>query len=188
MSKAGGPLSDEILVVAAILGDLDAFNELVLRYRAAVVRLAESIVGAGDAEDVAQDALLLAFRALPSIEEPERFAAWLMAITRNHALRFDRTKRRREHRRVDLDAVLLEHVAALATPPDRTGETNEVVMCALCHLPEAYALPLRLHFLDGMPLRRIAAFLDVPLSTVKWRLYRGKRLMRDVIHQLEPPA
>ena len=58
---------DELLVVAAILGNLEAFEELVVRYRPAVVRLARTIVGADHAEDVAQDSLLLAFKALPGI-------------------------------------------------------------------------------------------------------------------------
>ena len=53
---------DELLVVAAILGNLEAFEQLVVRYRPAVVRLARSIVGADHAEDVAQDSLLLAFK------------------------------------------------------------------------------------------------------------------------------
>ena len=63
---AGAP--DEILVVAAILGDLTAFDELALRYRPAVIRTAQMIVLTDDAEDVAQEALLLAFKALPSLE------------------------------------------------------------------------------------------------------------------------
>jgi len=58
---------DEVLVVAAILGDLEAFDELAKRYRAAAVRTAQAIVGRQDAEDVAQEALLLAFTAMPSI-------------------------------------------------------------------------------------------------------------------------
>ena len=76
---------DELLVLAAILGNLEAFEELVLRYRPAVVRLARTIVGTDYAEDVAQDSLLLAFKALPGIEEPRKFAAWLSAITRHRA-------------------------------------------------------------------------------------------------------
>src|SRR5690349_9059428 len=83
---------DELLVVAAILGNLDAFEQLVLRYRPAVVRLARTIVGNENAEDVAQDSLLLAFKALPSIDEPSKFAAWLSAITRHRALRFTKSE------------------------------------------------------------------------------------------------
>ena len=59
MTRSESP--DEVLVLGAILGNLEAFEELVVRYRPAVVRLARSIAGADDAEDVAQDSLLLAF-------------------------------------------------------------------------------------------------------------------------------
>src|SRR5713101_8740196 len=100
MAKLGGEPPDEVLVVAAILGDLDAFDELASRYRAAVVRTAQAIVGREDAEDVAQDALLLAFKALPSIEEPRKFAAWLSAITRHRAFRFNKRERAQLSKRV----------------------------------------------------------------------------------------
>src|SRR5262249_36629512 len=105
---------DEVLVVAAILGNLDAFGELAGRYRSAVVRTAQSIVGRDDAEDVAQDALLLAFKALPSIEEPSKFAAWLSAITRHRALRFSKREQHHKTGRIELDEFLLEQVGALA--------------------------------------------------------------------------
>ncbi|HMB90757.1 MAG TPA: hypothetical protein VKP65_07915, partial [Rhodothermales bacterium] len=65
MAQPKAETPDEVLVVAAILGDFDAFDVLVRRYRAAVIRTAQSIVAANDAEDVAQDALLLAFKGLP---------------------------------------------------------------------------------------------------------------------------
>src|SRR5919202_1141024 len=84
---------DEVLVVAAMLGDLSAFDELCARYRAAVVRAAQGIVGRADAEDVAQDTLLIAFKALPTLEVPAKFAAWLAAITRHRAFRFTRQER-----------------------------------------------------------------------------------------------
>ncbi|MFP5263507.1 MAG: RNA polymerase sigma factor [Blastocatellia bacterium] len=179
MAKAGAEPPDEVLVVASILGDLRAFDELATRYRAAVVRTAQGIVGREDAEDVAQDALLLAFRALPSIEEPAKFAAWLSAITRHRAQRFG--KRERAHRagRVDLDGFLLEQVEALTQPFFTGGGSDEALRRALDNVPADYALVLRLRFLDEMPLKRIAAFLGVPVSTVKWRAHRGKQLVRE---------
>ena len=179
---AGEP-PDEVLVVAAILGDLDAFDELAGRYRAAVVRTAQSIVGKEYAEDVAQDALVLAFKALPSIEEPPKFAAWLSAITRHRALRFSKRERSHQTGRVDLDQFLLEQVQALAHPLANPEEDDEVRL-ALENVPADYALVLRLRFFDEMPLKRIAAFLGVPLSTVKWRVHRGKNLLRDQVELL----
>jgi RNA polymerase sigma-70 factor (ECF subfamily) len=174
---------DEVLVVASILGDLEAFDELVRRYRAAAVRAAQSIVGREHAEDVAQDALLLAFKALPSIEDPTRFAAWLAAITRHRALRLSMQERARQTGRVELDEVLIKEVGALARP--FVSDDEEELRLALERLPDEYALVLRLRFIDEMPLKRIAAFLGVPLSTVKWRAHRGKQLLREQIESLE---
>jgi len=173
MSPTESP--DELLVVAAILGNLEAFEELVIRYRPAVVRLARTIVGSDYAEDVAQDSLLLAFKALPGIEEPRRFGAWLSAITRHRALRFSKSETMQK--RVPLDEALLEKIEALARPiADK--ERDEATLQALDSLPADYAMPLRLRFLDEMPLDRIAAFMGVPLSTVKWRIHHGKKLLR----------
>jgi RNA polymerase sigma-70 factor (ECF subfamily) len=172
---------DELLVIAAILGNLDAFEQLVVRYRPAVVRLARSIVGPDDAEDVAQDSLLLAFKALPGIEEPGKFAAWLSAITRHRALRFNKSEL--VHRRMALDEALLEKIEALAKPLAEK-ERDEAMIKALDSLPSDYAMPLRLRFLDEMPLNRIAAFMGVPLSTVKWRIHHGKKLLKEKVESL----
>src|ERR1044072_7997694 len=116
MAKPGAEPPDEVLVVASIIGDLDAFDELATRYRAAVVRTAQAIVGREDAEDVAQDALLLAFRALPSIEQPAKFAAWLSAITRHRAQRFGKRESTHQRGRIDIDDLLLEEVESLTRP------------------------------------------------------------------------
>lgn len=175
---------DEVLVVSAILGDFDAFGELASRYRAAAVRAAQSIVGREDAEDVAQDALLLAFKALPSIEEPRKFAAWLGAITRHRALRFGKREHARRSTQVELDEVLLSQVAALSRPLVSEGEQDDELRLALENVPDDYRAVLRMRFLDEMPLKRIAAFLGVPVSTVKWRVHKGKDLLQKQIELL----
>jgi RNA polymerase sigma-70 factor (ECF subfamily) len=185
MANAGWEPPDEVLVVAAIVGDLKAFDQLVLRYRAAVVRVAAGIVGREHAEDVAQDAWLLAFKALPSIEEPRKFAAWLAAITRHRAMRFGKSESRLRAQRVALDDVLIEKVEALSKPLTDRIENLELRE-ALETLPVDYGLTLKLRFLDEMPLERIAAFVGVPLSTVKWRVHQGKKLLRKKFESSSP--
>ena len=184
MAKEGAEPPDEVLVVASILGDLDAFDLLATRYRAAVVRTAQPIVGRDDAEDVAQDSLLLAFKALPSIEDPTKFAAWLAAITRHRAMRFGKREGMHQRARVAMDEFLIEQVEALAHPIASEREGDEDVRLVLEGLPADYALVLRLRFFDEMPLKRIAAFLGVAISTVKWRVHRGKQLLRARLEQL----
>lgn len=169
---------DEVLVVAAIIGDLQAFDQLVLRYRAAVARVITGIVGREDAEDVAQDAWLLAFKALPSIEDPRKFAAWLAAIARHRAMRFGKHENKLKAQHVSLDDVLIEKLPGLSRPIIGKIEDQELRE-ALDSLRPDYSLALKLRFLDEMPVKRIAAFLGAPLTTVKWRLRQGKKLLRE---------
>jgi RNA polymerase sigma-70 factor, ECF subfamily len=183
-------LPDEMLVIAAILGDLPSFDALVLRYRAAAYRVAQSVMGnsgpgnsgAGNEliEDAVQESLLLAFKALPSIEEPRKFASWLYAITRHVALRMSRRSRQERRRRVDLDEALIEHSEAFARPfAPRDSFEEAWVRAAIDALDEDHCLILKLRFYDEMSLKRIADFLDLPLTTVKWRLHRAKELLRE---------
>lgn len=170
---------DEVLVVAAILGDLKAFNELVVRYAQAVIRVVRNIVKEPFAEDIAQESWLLAFKALPSIDEPTKFGSWLMTIARNRALRYNEKEMRRSSHRVPYDDFLVEQFSALQQPATARFEEKDYVQQALDQLPEEISIVLRLRFYDGMPLKRIGAFLDISLSTVKWRVHRGKQLLRE---------
>ena len=174
-----GATPDEVLVVAAILGDLKAFNELVVRYAQAVNRVVRTIVKASFAEDIAQESWLLAFKALPSIDDPTKFGSWLMAIARNRALRYQEKEVRRSSHRVAFDGFLIEQISALQQPITSRFEEKDYVQKALDQLPEQISIVLRLRFYDSMPLKRIGAFLGVPESTVKWRIFKGKQLLRE---------
>jgi len=151
-----------------------------LRFLPAFVRLARTIFGDDHAEVVAQDSLLLAFKALPGIDEPRKFPAWLSAITRHRAVRFSKSETAHRSKRVPLDEALLEKIEALAKPLAEK-ERDEEMIAALESLPSDYAMPLRLRFLDEMPLNRIAAFMGIPLSTVKWRIHHGKKLLKEKV-------
>jgi RNA polymerase sigma-70 factor (ECF subfamily) len=122
--------------------------------------------------------LLLAFKALPSLEEPNKFPAWLNAITRRCAIRFSQQVQRQNKRNVALDEVLLEQVPALSRSMPENG-ADEELRNALRKIPDDYALAIQLHFMDDMPLQRIAGYLGVSLAVVKWRIHRGKSLLRE---------
>jgi RNA polymerase sigma-70 factor, ECF subfamily len=177
-------LPDETLAVAAILGDLRSFEALALRYRAAAYRVAHAIAGNELAEDAVQESLLLAFKALPSIEEPAKFASWLYAITRRVALRMSQRSRQERRHLVELDEALIEYSEAFARPLAPRDTFEEAwVRAAVDALDEDHRLILKLRFYDEMPLKRIADFLDLPLTTVKWRLRRAKQLLREKLKQ-----
>jgi RNA polymerase sigma-70 factor (ECF subfamily) len=178
-------LADEELVVAALLGFLAAFDELVRRFRPAVRLTARRFASDEDTvEDLCQEAFLRAFKALPRLEQPERFAAWLHAIARNLALRERRKGTRDRARFAALDQPMLEESVAPDPSPAELFEQCEarrVVREAVEALPAPYRQVVMLHYWEGMPLSRVAAYLGVPLSTAKWRLrYARERLRREL--------
>lgn len=174
--------ADEELVVAALLGEIAAFDVLVLRYRQAVLAAVQrQISHRALAEDICQEAFLLAFKALPQLADTRRFGAWLHAIARRQAIRRSRGEARAAAH-TPLDELILEHSQVLSESGwDRLEreEELEAVRQAMATLPEEFQLVLRLRYWSEMPLERIAAFLGLPLSTVKWRLHRARALMRE---------
>jgi len=181
-------LPDDILVGFAILGDLRSFDVLALRYRNAVFRVAQVYANAELAEDIVQEALLIAFKALPTIDDPTKFASWLYAITRHAAMRMSKAESAKNQNRVELDELLLEQSEALARPfaEPSTFETTWV-RAAIDELADDYRLILQLRFYDEMSLKRIAGFLELPLSTVKWRLHRAKQLLKEKLTPVPVP-
>ena len=176
-----GDVPDEALVAAAIDGDEEAFGSLASRHRGMALRTAASVVGRYGAEDVVQDALLLAFRALKSIGDPSKFSRWLSTITRYRALRVSRNEARKRAGTVRLDENVLATVSSIACDPRNEEEGDVALLEALERIPPRYAEVMRLHFLHGLPHRRIADFINAPVATIRWRCFRGKELLRSVL-------
>jgi len=180
-------LDDQQLVLGALIGDMEAFDELVQRFRGAVTAVALGVLGSREAaEDVAQESLLLAFRALPQLEDHAKFAGWLCAITRHRARRVARREGRSEaHEPSQMDRLILEHTASLAAHPVdemmrgiEQAEVSDALAHALAQLPPEYSLVLQLRYVEEWRVERIADFLSLPITTVKWRLHHGRGLMR----------
>ncbi|MFN3651229.1 MAG: RNA polymerase sigma factor [Armatimonadota bacterium] len=174
---------DSDLAIAATLGEFQAFDELVRRFRPAVLAVARQIVGPAQADDLAQDAFILAFKALPQLEEPERFGPWLAAITRHRALRQKQHRSSREETgHTEIDRLIIQHTPNLTCNPAHEVEAEagrEEVRAAMARLPEEFQIVLWLFYFEGMPVARISEFLVLPVTTVKWRLHRGRQLMKE---------
>ncbi len=175
-------ITDEELVLLAIPGNLAAFDLLVSRYRGAVVRIALQILGtAQEAEDAAQDALLIAYKALPQLQDPAHFPGWLYAITRRRALRMA-TSQGRDHAELsDTDRVILEFCPELTQNPAEAairGITNAGVRSAMQALPPDIRLVMELRWMEEWAVKQIASFLLLPETTVKWRLHAGRKALK----------
>lgn len=177
--------SDGSFVRRARGGDLGAFATLVERYREVTVRVCSRIVGAEDAEDVAQDAFLRAFGRLAKLRDDEGFRPWLLRIAHNASL--DHLRRRRgEPSRESLDA---EHADAVEThdrPPARLiedAERRERLGTKLALLRDEHRVVLVLRDLEGLPYDEIAEVTGMPLGSVKGRLHRARAELVDLLRR-----
>lgn len=157
-------------------GDEAAFRWLLDRYRARVVRLAAHILRReGEAEDVAQEAFLRAFRRLPSFRGEGRFSAWLFGITVRLCL--DRRRSARWAREVPEEAAP-PPLSVFAPSPAEAADTRLLVETLLDRLSPPMRAALVLREMEGLEYDEIAATLGIPIGTVRSRLYAARAQFR----------
>jgi RNA polymerase sigma-70 factor (ECF subfamily) len=176
--------TDEELVDAFRGGDLSAFDTLVKRWEKKIQGAVYRIMGSGeDARDLAQETFLRAYRGLPTFKSEARFSSWLYQIALN--LCRDRLRQRRGKTMLsieDLDpatAARIDRTPSTAQELVEARDTSRLVSSAMSELPEEQREVIVLKEYQGLTFQEIADTLDVPVSTVKTRLYRGLVQMRE---------
>ncbi len=186
----------EQLVKRAVNGDKDAFCALVVKYQHAVYGLAfHYLKNFADAEDMAQEVFLEAYRRLGTLRHPHKFAFWLNGITVNLCKMW----LRRQRGTVSIDEIRHTTRDFRSPAPDEAYEQHELserVMEAIAQLPEPNRIVLTLQYIDGLSYEEISDFLDVPIGTVRSRLHRAKQTLKkellDMVaqdfkeHELKP--
>ena len=176
--------TDEELVARSRGGDVDSFNELILRWERPIYALAYRVIGREDeARDVCQEAFLRAFRALPGFKGEAKFSSWLYRITLNLCRDWIRRHRRAPVSQMP-DGVDPIEMASEAGPVESIEdlaarrELTLVVERAMTLLPEEQRTAIILKEYHGMTFQEIADLQGCPLSTVKTRLYQGLTVLR----------
>ncbi|MEI8307443.1 MAG: sigma-70 family RNA polymerase sigma factor [Chloroflexales bacterium] len=162
-------------------GDQVAFADLVVRYTGAVYNQAYRMLGnAQEAEDAVQEVFLRAYRRLDSYDPARRFVTWLLTIGSNYCI--DRLRRRR------MSWLTLDDVAFWLTSseagPERNALENERqrrVQRALQQLPENYRSVTVLRYWNDLSYLEIAETLNLTEATVKTRLHRARKMLRNVL-------
>lgn len=192
-SPDGFPDEREKLLVAKVLnGERDCFYELIAPYERRVYLTAYEILrNPSDAEEVAQEAFLKAYRGLSKFRGDAKFSTWLLRITVNEA-----RMRWRKVREVSLESLLPENDETGYTPLQLADwreipgdaldkrEMREQISQALAALPEKYREILTLRDINGLSVAETAEALDLGISNVKTRLFRARMQLRDAFIEL----
>jgi len=175
------PLEDDTLIAAAQRGDAAAFDELVRRYQEAAFRSAFLILrDADEAEDAAQEGFMKAYRALQRFRRGHEFRPWLLRIVVNQALTMLRSRRRG----VAAAERLAVHEHPLPHTIDDTvidRERARLVWAALDSLREQERVVVYLRYFLNLPERELAEYLGCAQGTVKSRLHRALKKLREVV-------
>lgn len=187
-------LTDEGVVRRVLGGDREAYGVLVKRYERRIVAHVLRIVGNREsALEIAQDAFLKAYQALARFDDRYRFSTWLYAIAGNAAI--DHVRQAKNHT-VSLDEPMVfddsEEVRELAGPA-RTAEEivsgqqlAELLESAILRLPPHYRRLLLLRHPAGMSYDEIAQVTNLPLGTVKNRIFRARQALKEMLGDVLP--
>ncbi len=184
MDRAPGTSGEQALVERARRGDPTAFDRLVATRLAPTVRLARAIVGDhAEADDVAQDAFVQAWRNLPTLRDPAKFDAWFGRIVVNAAR--GSMRRRRNVMTVDIDALSIDgesHPALGRHDPGMEGLAElDALESAFARLSVDQRTILALHHLEERSVADIAAMLGIPTGTAKWRLHAARTALERAL-------
>lgn len=183
----GPPDPDEAAVARARRDDPEAFDALVRRHQHRLVNYLKAMLGSeSDAEDVAQEAFVRAYRGLRQFRGQSAFKTWLFQIATNAAR--THLTRRAGRREVPAPAFADAEQADVPALDPASGEDLEATVVlrdrldrALAKLPGEQREAVVLRDVEGFDYREIAQLLDVPMGTVESRIFRGRQRLKALL-------
>lgn len=169
-------------VEAVLRGQTQRFEGIVARWERPLVNLAWRYVrNEAIAEEMAQEAFLLCFRKLRQWRREAEFSTWLFAL----AINLYRSRSRRYRPKIVDDDQL--ELLATTDPTEKEllrEERDAVVRRAVTHLPEIYRESMIMYYFEGQDLATAARRLGLPEGTVKARLFRGRKILRERLERI----
>jgi RNA polymerase sigma-70 factor (ECF subfamily) len=185
---------DEAELVTELQGGSGAaFDWLVTHYSGPVYGLVAGMISEScDAADITQDVFLKAFRGIRSFRRGSSLKTWLYRIAIREALNHRRWlwRHHREQESIDVESanghVSVEIEDESGTPFDQAAsrEMQQAVQQALLKVPEVFRSAVILRDLEGMTYEEVAEVLTVTVGTVKSRILRGRRMLREILDPL----
>jgi len=183
MNKAMDDLSDDRLAMEAKMGNREAFSELVRRYRERIYHTIFRFTrNAGDADDLAQETFLMAFRSLQSFSRKSSFYTWIYRIAVNVTLNFLKKRKREQGREGYFDGhAYAEMSQSPHFSPESLSEGRELgekMDSAIQSLPRTYQTAFILVSSQGMTHAQAARVLGCSENTVSWKMHKARKMLQ----------
>lgn len=186
--QSRGAAAEQEMIARVLSGEHDVFYELIRLYERRVFLAAFALLqNSADAEEVAQETVLKAFRHLDSFRGEARFSTWLLRIALNEARMFLRKTRGvslrslAEMEESDYEPIYLASWREVPSTVWEQKELREELTHCLALLPEAYRETLVLRDIEGYSIQETARLLNISKNNVKIRLLRARLKMRDML-------
>ena len=174
-------VEDVALVRRSQSGDREAFSELVRRHQHLVYNVSYRFMrDTAQAEDMAQEAFLKAYRLLHGFRGDCSFTTWMYRVTSSVCLtELGRRKRRGE---VEMPHETGDNLATTEHSPEETDLKEQIRKC-VTYLSGRYATNITLYYLNGSSYDEIAQVMDVPLGTLKTWMFRARKQLRRIVER-----
>lgn len=185
-------MTDLDLINTCLAGDNSCFEELVARYKNLVYSVILRMINdTEEANDLAQEVFIKVYKNLSKYSADYKFSTWIIRITTNHVIDY---RRKNKYDVVSMDALgysdkgfgakdnaMSWSVSASLSPENEIiqREQNEELTGAVSKLPDMYRIPIVLYHQKGLSYQEIANVIDEPLSKVKNRIFRGRKILRE---------
>ena len=182
--QSSGHKQEDFLVKATQKGDVLAFNRLVLKWEKTVFNIAlRMLQEREEAAEATQEIFFQAYRNINRFRRASRFSTWIYRIALNHCITRIRQKPPGIHLSLDegnSEGSLQKQLQATENQLDglMRSEERDRVLEALAHLSPEQRATVELKFFQGMTFEDIACVLEIPLSTIKSRLYAGLEILK----------
>ena len=177
--------TDMQVIESCLRGNNDDFEEIVNRYKNLVYSIIlRQTKDNEEANDLAQDVFLKAYKNLASYTPAFKFSTWIMRITSNHIID--------QHRKKKLDTVSYEAyteesgvgIAGVSASPEAAylkQEASDRISKILADLPDMYKIPVVLYHQEGLSYQEISDKIGEPISKVKNRIFRGRKMLKSLM-------
>ena len=181
-------LNESDLVLRSQQGDSESFRLLYQLYQQKARSTLYQLCGSFMLDDLVQEVFLRAWKGLPKLREPKYFSTWFYRICWNVATDYRRTLARNASKSqspMELEAIAKESIAA---PSAQTSDLmrlhyQDVIKRGLEHLSLPHRVVIVLHDLEDIPQQEVAQILQIPVGTVKSRLYHARKTLKKFLQQ-----